>query len=137
MRYIIGFVFTLLISTSLAAEPASEGAKLNGQPEGGVQGPQAELAKANEGDTTDKELQQFAVAYSKVARIRKSVGPELKSLETKAEKDALKKEAGRDMKKAIKSTGLSVEQFNSIVQELDQDPQLRKRLRKLIQDQQK
>ncbi|MBI40800.1 MAG: hypothetical protein CMF59_14470 [Leptospiraceae bacterium] len=137
MRYLFGIFISLIMTTALYAEPASQGAKLSQKPEGGVSGPQDKAELTQPGDTSDQELQKFAVAYSKVAKIRKSVSPELKSLETKAEKDALKKEAGRDMRKAIKSTGLSVDQFNSIIQKLDRDPELRKRLRSLIQDQQK
>ncbi|MEQ8351927.1 MAG: DUF4168 domain-containing protein [Leptospiraceae bacterium] len=136
MRYIIGFLLTLLVTTVAVAEPAQEGAKAEGKPTGDVTSESvAGESSSSDKKTSDQQLQKFAMAYSKVAQIRKDVGPELKSLKTKSERDALKKEAGLNMRKAIKSTGLSVDQFNQIIQRLDSDPELRKRLQNLVQKQ--
>ena len=115
------------VSGALMAQPSRAGQEIQGPPEGAVVGDSKPALP------TDEDLISFAQAYRKVVQIRKEIGPRLKDLQNDAKKKQLKKEAGQKMRKAITGTGLTVKRFNQIIQKLDTDPDLRKRLESLLQ----
>lgn len=117
------------VSGALMAQPSRAGQEIQGPPEGAVVGDSKPASRL----PTDEDLISFAQAYRKVVQIRKEIGPRLKDLQNDAKKKQLKKEAGQKMRKAITGTGLTVKRFNQIIQKLDTDPDLRKRLESLLQ----
>lgn len=133
MRSFLTFMFaiSMVFGTALFGAPKQEGVRVEGKPEGNVQG---QMQSSEEGDWSDKELKQFAVAYTKIVKIRKDVGPQLETMSKGQKKDDLKKEAEKNMQQAAESTGLSLRDFRSIMDELNQDPQLRKRFKALMKE---
>lgn len=82
---------------------------------------------------TDNQLQNFISASQKVAMISQEYTPRIEATSDQAEREQVFREADDKMVAAVKDEGLSVQEFNSINQQLPQDPQLEQRVNNLLQ----
>ncbi len=82
---------------------------------------------------TDTQLQNFISASQKVAVISQDYTPRIESTTDQNEREQIFREADDKMVAAVEDEGLSVQEFNSINQQLPQDPQLEQRVNSLLQ----
>lgn len=82
---------------------------------------------------TDDQLQNFISASQKVAMISQEYTPRIEATADQAEREQVFREADDKMVAAVKDEGLSVQEFNSINQQIPQDPQLEQRVNNLLQ----
>ncbi len=76
---------------------------------------------------SDRQLDQTAAAMQQVSKVRRSYQPQLQSAEPDQQKRILE-EANSAMVKAVTDQGLSVDEYNSIVQVARNDPEIRDKL---------
>lgn len=81
---------------------------------------------------TDAQLQNFINASRKVAVISQEYAPRVEATADQTEREQIFREADDKMVAAVKDEGLSVDEFNSINQQLPQDPQLEQRVNSLL-----
>ena len=103
---------------------------------GGQQGaPPAQTAPKTAVDVGDKELSQFAGAVLALQKIKQSYDKELGQAANKKEAQQIQAKMKQEMRQAIKDEGLSIKRYSKIGQAVQNDPQLKKRVNKLIQQQ--
>lgn len=77
----------------------------------------------------DEKIEAFATAETKVQEIRTTYIPQLESAETEAEQVEIRQQAGNEMVSAVNETpGITVEEYNAIVETAAADPDLAERL---------
>lgn len=82
---------------------------------------------------TDSQLQNFINASRQVAVISQEYTPRIESTTDHGEREQMFREADDKMVAAVQEEGLSVQEFNSINQQLPQDPALEQRVNNLLQ----
>ena len=101
---------------------------------GGQQGaPPAQTAPKTAVDVGDKELSQFADAVLALQQIKQGYDKKLGQAANKEEAQQIQGKMQQEMRQAIKDKGLSIQRYSKIGQALQNDPQLKKRVNKLIQ----
>lgn len=92
------------------------------QPETQIQQPAAQ-------DFSDETLRSFAVAFLEVDQINKEYTPRLQAAQTPEEQQKLQEEASQEMVNAVQnSEGITVQEYTSIMQAAQADPDLAKKL---------
>jgi hypothetical protein len=82
----------------------------------------------------DQKLQSFTVAFVEVEKIKQEYTERLQSAATTEEEEQIRNEAGERMLQAVESTdGISVDEYNEIVQSAQADPEFAQRLSEVIQ----
>lgn len=82
----------------------------------------------------DSKLQSFAVAFLAVDKIRREYAPKVKQATSKDEQKQIQTEAGQKMVGAVQDAeGISVDEYNEIIQSAQADPDLAQRLNDIIQ----
>ncbi|GHB24703.1 DUF4168 domain-containing protein [Salinicola rhizosphaerae] len=97
-------------------------------------GSQAQQAPAK--NFSDDQLHQFADASQDIAQISQNYTQQLQNASDQGEQQKIRQQANEEMVSAVKGSGMTVEQFNSIGQAIQQDPQLMQRVQGMVQQKQ-
>lgn len=84
-------------------------------------------AQAQPADISDQKLDAAAAALEKVSDLKQSYEQKL-SAAPAGEQERLANEANDALSKAVTDQGLSVEEYNSIIQVAQNDPQVRQKI---------
>ncbi len=84
-------------------------------------------APAAKTPVTDQQITQAAVAMQKVMTIRQSYSQQLTQAKPE-DRGRIADESQTAMKKAVTDSGLSVDQYNAILQQAQNDPNMREKL---------
>jgi len=79
-------------------------------------------------EVTDEQVAKFADAQTQVAEIGKTYTPKMKEAESKKAMQETRREAQKEMVKAVKSSGLDVQTYNQIARAAQNDDELRSRI---------
>lgn len=82
---------------------------------------------------TDTQLENFISASREVAVISQEYSQRIESTTDQNERQQMLREADEKMVAAVQDKGITVDDFNSINQQLPQDPQLEQRVNNLLQ----
>ncbi|WP_011580737.1 MULTISPECIES: DUF4168 domain-containing protein [Chelativorans] len=81
---------------------------------------------------TDEKLETFVVALAEVERIKQEYSQRLQTAGSEAEQQQIQNEAGQKMLQAVEGKGISVDEYNQIIQTAQTDPALAERLSKAM-----
>ncbi|GED21384.1 DUF4168 domain-containing protein [Halomonas halmophila] len=84
--------------------------------------------QAQASNFSDQQLQKFADASKEIASISQDYTKQLQNAEGKEAQKKIREEANGEMIKAVESSGLKVETFNSIGKAVQQNPELMKKV---------
>ena len=91
--------------------------------------PQTELPVAQGQPADDTKLKSFAVAFIEVTKVTQSYQPQIESAGTPEDQERLRKEAGAKMVEAVnEADGITVDEYNTIIQQAQTDPELAQRI---------
>ena len=79
-------------------------------------------------DVSDQKLSAMAAAIERVASLQKDYRQRIAEAEAPAEKERIVAEANNELTKAVTEQGLSVEEYASILDMAQADPEVRNRL---------
>ncbi|MFD1215973.1 MULTISPECIES: DUF4168 domain-containing protein [Microbulbifer] len=82
---------------------------------------------------SDSQLEKFATAYRSIVDLSREYAPKIKGAADSAAAEAINVEAQSKMVAAVKSAGLSKEEYQGIVTKLRNDPELLKRVNSILQ----
>ncbi|WP_110643779.1 DUF4168 domain-containing protein [Salinicola sp. CPA57] len=125
MQRITAFVAAAMMTAGLVSAPAM--AQDQNAADSGSQ------AQAPAKNFSDEQLQQFADASQNIAMISQDYTEQLQNASEEGEQQKIRQQANDEMVDAVKDSGMSVEQFNSIGQAIQQDPQLMQRVKGMVQ----
>ncbi|OLO02713.1 DUF4168 domain-containing protein [Salinicola socius] len=125
MQRITAFVAAAMMTAGLVSAPAM--AQDQNTTDSGSQ------AQAPAKNFSDEQLQQFADASQNIAMISQDYTEQLQNASEEGEQQKIRQQANDEMVDAVKDSGMSVEQFNSIGQAIQQDPQLMQRVKGMVQ----
>jgi len=97
--------------------------------------PPAQTAPKTAVDVGDKELSQFADAVVALQQIKQGYEKKLGQAANKEEAQQIQAKMQQEMRQAIKEKGLSIQRYSKIGQATQNDPQLKKKVNKLVQQQ--
>lgn len=80
---------------------------------------------------SDEKLSQYASARSEIKEVSQSYRGDMQQAENKKEAQKLRKEMQDAMVGAVKSSGLSVEEYNKITKAMRQDKELQSKVRSM------
>lgn len=80
----------------------------------------------------DEMVEKFATAYASVQSIQEDYTQQLQEVEDRAKAQELQQEAQGEMLGAVEDHGLSVQEYNEMIAQMDQDPQLRERVFSIV-----
>ncbi|HET7314593.1 DUF4168 domain-containing protein [Salinisphaera sp.] len=80
---------------------------------------------------TDKQLRQFVKAQANVQTVIKKWDSRVADADV-SDKQAVRKKENKAMVKAVKASGLTPQQYNNIVQQAQQDPELTQRIQSFM-----
>ena len=84
---------------------------------------------------SDQKIEQFAVAYLQVDKIRQEYSAKIGATPDATAKQQLQAEAGKQMVQAVQaSPGMSVDEYNTILTAAQKDPALVKKVQEKIQE---
>jgi len=126
MQRITAIIAAALMTTGMASTAAMAQDNASSAPQSQSQAPAKNFS--------DDELQQFADASQKIASISQSYTEKLQNASDEGDQQKVRQKANDEMVAAVKDSGMDVEQFNSIGQAIQQDPQLMKRVQGMAQD---
>lgn len=93
-------------------------------PAPGVESPAAAAPELDDG-----KLKSFAMAFLQVNKVTKQYQPQIAAAGTPEDQQRLRQEAGEKMVEAVNgSQGISVDEYNSIIQAAQTDPELAQRI---------
>jgi hypothetical protein len=98
------------------------------QNRGAVQTPQTPGATIQQGDLSDAMVQKVGTALRQTVTIRQKYAERAQSTKSSEEQQVLATQAQSEMVQAISDQGLSVEQYNQVIQMAQADPTLKQRL---------
>lgn len=85
---------------------------------------------------SDDQLQQFADASQNIASISQDYTEQLQNASGDEQQQEIRQQANEEMVEAVQDSGMSVEEFNSVGQAIQQNPQLMQRVQGMVQEQQ-
>lgn len=80
---------------------------------------------------SDARLKAFATASMNIVKIRRKYWPQVQATDNEDEMRKIAEIAKKEMMKAIKAHGLTVEQYNAVVTAAQKDPSLVERIEKI------
>ncbi|MCX2782169.1 DUF4168 domain-containing protein [Microbulbifer thermotolerans] len=92
---------------------------------------------AREVSYSEPKLQQFANAYRAIVELSREYAPKLKAAADIEEAEAINREAQGKMIEAIRSAGLTKEEYQQIAGSLKSDPALVEKVNKMLQKDQR
>jgi len=85
----------------------------------------------------EKELNAFAKAYVDYQKIRASYGPALEGATDSQQKKQIEQEANTKVKRSLDAQGLTSERYNKIFAAVNDNPELRQKILKKVEDERK
>jgi hypothetical protein len=96
---------------------------------------QVEAPAATAPAVDDSKLESFAVAFIEVTKVTQSYKPQIDAASTPEDQQRLQQEAGKRMVEAVnESDGITVDEYNQIIQAAQTDPELAQRINSHISD---
>ena len=83
---------------------------------------------------SDNELKVFALAALNVVRIRNLYLPKLEAAKTPEQEQEVRKAAAGEMARAIESEGMTVGQYTQIANQVQESPELAKRVQEHVKN---
>jgi hypothetical protein len=96
--------------------------------QGGQDAAQPPSATIQQGDLSDAMLQKVGAALRETVTIRQKYAERAQATKSPQEQQALTTQAQTEMVQAISDQGLSVQQYNQVIQMAQADPTLKQRL---------
>jgi len=93
-----------------------------------------EPAAAATAQVDEATLEKFALAFAEVRDIQQQFSRELETVESQQAAQSLQQKTQAKMLETVKANGLTVEQYNGIVSQMDQDPELRSKVMGMSSD---
>lgn len=91
--------------------------------------PQVEMPADAAPELSDEKLKSFAVAFLEVSKINQTYQPQIQAAGSPEDEQRIRQQAGADMIQAVDSSqGISVEEYNMIIQAAQVDPELAQRI---------
>lgn len=91
--------------------------------------PQMEMPADSAPELSEEKLKSFAVAFLEVSRINQTYQPQIQAAGSPEDEQRIRQQAGADMIQAVDSSqGISVEEYNMIIQAAQVDPELAQRI---------
>lgn len=84
-------------------------------------------------EMTDELLQKFLVAMNGVQQVSQKYGQQFQNTEDQQKKREIQQKAQEEMLTAVNDAGLSPDQYNAVIQQVQQDPELQKRLQEMTE----
>lgn len=120
---------TLAIAVALGTSSAAFAAPQQGN--AAAQAPMQQ--QAPEIDVSDEQLEQFVDAMTSVQEISGKYTEQFQSAETAEDAQAIQQKAQEEMIEAVNDSGLSADEYNTIVQAVQTDEELRARMQELTE----
>ncbi|HEX6840680.1 MAG TPA: DUF4168 domain-containing protein [Stellaceae bacterium] len=130
-RSIISVAVTVLSAGWLIAQPAVAQTNPGAPNAPSTAAPKAPGTAAPNATVSDQKLDQAAAAIQQVTTIRKDYAGKLAGA-SPDEQDKLAQEAHTAMQKAVTDQGLSIDEYNSIVQTAQNNPSVRDQIMKRL-----
>jgi LPS O-antigen subunit length determinant protein (WzzB/FepE family) len=100
-----------------------------------TEAPMQEMQQPAQQDFSEETLQSFAVAFLQVDEINKTYTPRLQEASSPEEQQQIQEEASQEMVTAVENAdGITVQEYTSIMQAAQADPDLAQRLTQYIGD---
>jgi GTP1/Obg family GTP-binding protein len=124
----MGMLAATLVVATIVAAPA-----LGQQGGGNAAAPQPPGAAAQKDQLSDATVQKVGKALRQAATIRQQYSDRAQATKSQEQQQQLTEQAQGDMIKAINDQGLSVQQYNQVIQMAQADPSLKERLLSVAQ----
>ncbi|WP_435101667.1 DUF4168 domain-containing protein [Arhodomonas sp. AD133] len=115
---------TSKILTSAAFAMLVATAPLHAQTEGNPQG---------SAEVSDTKLEQFSEAFGQIQDIRSDYSEKLRDVQDEEKAREMQQAANDEMISAVEDSGLSVDEYNAISQQLRKDPEMAERVQGMIE----
>lgn len=90
--------------------------------------------RPQQADFSEEEITAFARAQSKIVELQQNYNQRFAQAESEAEQQSLMQEANQEMIGVIESVGLTIDVFNAIAAEVQDNPALMRRIHQSMQD---
>ncbi len=94
----------------------------------------AQQASKQDTEISDAQLGQAAEAYMEITKIGESFREEIQKAEDENERYQLQQQANQKMTEAVQDTGLQVQEYNEIIQGVQEDSEKMKDFMAKLQD---
>ena len=121
----IEFRTTVLAAAFLASAAVPALAQQGGP---SAAGPEAPGATIQQGDLSDAMVHKVGAALRQTVTIRQKYAERAQTMKSQEQQETLNAQAQTEMVKAISDQGLSVQQYNQVIQMAQTDPTLKQRL---------
>ena len=85
-------------------------------------------------EVSDQQLEQFVDAVTSVEQVQQDYAAQIQATEDAEQAQTLRQEAQEEMVTAVEESGLSVDEFNLIAQQIQTDPALVARLQNILRE---
>ncbi|MDG5815609.1 DUF4168 domain-containing protein [Chitinispirillales bacterium ANBcel5] len=85
-------------------------------------------------EVSEQDLEKTADAYRKIAAVQQQLQAELQTAEDQESRLQLQQSANKNMMEAVESSGLSVEQYNTVMQQVNADKELAQKFQQLMME---
>ncbi|CAB0150915.1 hypothetical protein PSI9734_01354 [Pseudidiomarina piscicola] len=114
----------LFASTAATAAPLMQQSAQQGQ---AMQQQQAQIKM------TDALLKKFLAAMNQVQQVSQKYSKQFQNAENAEQAQTIQQKAQEEMIAAVNNAGLSAEEYNAVIQQVQQDPELQKRLQEMTE----
>lgn len=125
---------TLIASALFAATATATAAPAMQQGQQAQQGQAMQQQQAPQVEITDELLQNFLVAMSGVQEVSQKYSEQFQNAENSEEAQAIQQKAQEEMIAEVQDAGLSTDEYNAVIQRVQQDPELQARLQSMTDD---
>ncbi|WP_339880183.1 DUF4168 domain-containing protein [Pseudidiomarina gelatinasegens] len=119
--------------TALAIAALFSGSAAMAAPQEGQSQQQQMMQQQQSIELTDTMLEQFVTAMSNVQEISNKYSEQFQSAEDAEQAQEIQRKAQEEMVAAVNDSGLSPQEYNTIVQRIQQDEELRARLQEMTE----
>lgn len=119
--------------TALAIAALFSGSAVMAAPQEGQSQQQQMMQQQQSIELTDTMLEQFVTAMSNVQEISNKYSEQFQSAEDAEQAQEIQRKAQEEMVAAVNDSGLSPQEYNTIVQRIQQDEELRARLQEMTE----
>ena len=122
-------VLTLALAAGLVASPAAFA-------DTGQQFAQTEEQPAQQAIQPDEQqLESFVTATVRIINIQQQAQQQMAAMEEPEQQEQVRNQALQEIVSAVEAEGLSVDEYNGIVQQVESDPELGQTVQQRIQEQ--
>lgn len=119
--------------TAIAIAALFSGSAAMAAPQEGQSQQQQMMQQQESIELTDTMLEQFVTAMSNVQEISNKYSEQFQSAEDAEQAQEIQRKAQEEMVAAVNDSGLSPQEYNTIVQRVQQDEELRARLQEMTE----